>query len=394
MKNLLIVGGGFAGFWGAMSAARRVRELEKNDELKITLVSRDEYHGIRPRFYEADLAGTRIPLKTYLSPLSIDLVVGEVSEIDTGKRLIFMANSPAPLVYDAMILAAGSRLKTPDIPGIERTFNVDTFEEASRLEEHFQRLSSAGFSTPASKNIVVVGGGFTGLEAATSLPQRMKSRTPNGTQFNFFLVDRAARLASNYSADAQKYILDQLDMSGIRLLLGEEVEQIESGKMVLKSGRLIDTDTVIWTTGLEASPLTEKLKGRRDGLGRLHVDSFLQLPDENALFAAGDVASVLADERNYALMSCQHALPQGKFAGHNAVNTLFGIKPIAYLQPRYATCLDLGPENALLTGGWERTFKMSGAEAKALKRQIVSRWIYPADNVEETLRMSAPEILR
>jgi len=99
------------------------------------------------------------------------------------------------------------------------------------------------------------------------------------------------------------------------------------------------------------------------------------------------------DERNYALMSCQYAMPQGKFAGHNAVNVMFGKEPISYLQPQYATCLDLGPENALLTNGWERNVEMFGSEAKALKNQIVTQWIYPAGSVEETLKMSAPEVL-
>jgi len=383
MKHLVIIGGGFAGFWSAMSAVRQGRELEKIDELKITLISKDAYHTIRPRLYEPDLARMRIPLRNYLAPLNIDLVVSEVSKIDTENRRISLINSPDYIVYDALILAAGSRMKAIDIPGIEKVFSVDTFEDASMLDQHLSKLSVASFSTHASRNIVVVGGGFTGLEAVTSLPQRIKTYARSGAEFNFFLIERSAVLASNYSTDAQKYIAHQLKTAGIQLLLGEEVERIETGKITLKTGRSIDTDTVIWTTGLEASPLTAKLKsGKCDELGRLSVDSFLRLPTEHAIFAAGDVAKVLVDDRNYALMSCQHAMPQGKFAGHNAVNVMFGKEPISYLQPRYATCLDLGFENALLTAGWDRDVKLLGPEAKALKIQITHESVNKATHEE------------
>lgn len=392
IQHLVIIGGGFAGFWGAMSAVRQARELEKLDELKITLISKDEYHGIRPRFYEGELAGTRIPIRDYLEPLKIDLIVGEVSGIDAENRCIFLANGSGKIFYDVLIIAAGSRLKASDIPGIEQAFSVDTFQDATRLDQHLRKLSASGFSSQASRNLVIVGGGLTGLEVVTSLPQRVKAHTPSGAGFNYFLVERSTELASNYSTDAQHYIADQLKSAGIQLLLGEEAERIETGRIVLKTGKSIDTDTVIWTTGLEASPLTANLKSERDEFGRLGVDNFLRLPAYHNVFAAGDVAKVLVDDHNYAVMSCQHAMPQGKFAGHNAVNFMFDREPLSYLQPRYVTCLDLGPENALLTVGWERDVKMLGPEAKGLKHQIVTQWIYPAQNVEETVKMSAPEI--
>jgi len=105
---------------------------------------------------------------------------------------------------------------------------------------------------------------------------------------------------------------------------------------------------------------------------------------------AGDGARVLADDDHYALMSCQHAIPQGKFAGHNAVNVMFGNAMKPYAQPQYATCLDLG-EHALFTLGWERKLQLTGPEAKDLKMQINTTWIYPSLDVEDTLTMSAPE---
>lgn len=396
-QHLVIIGGGFAGFWSAMSAARQSRALAQHDELKITLIAKEGYHTIRPRLYatiEPDLGGMRIPLSDYLTPLNINLIVDEVASIvPENRRISFIAGS-SDIVYDALILAAGSQLNVTGIPGIEQTFNVDTFASASLLDRHLHKLSTTGFPTPSSRTFVVVGGGLAGLETVTALPQRLKTGTVSETEFNFFLIEKSPQLAADYAAEAQYYIVNQLATAGIHLLLGTAVESIDNGKIALTQGKYLDADTVIWTTGLRANPLTENFKGEHDQLGRLDVDKFLRLPGQPMVFAAGDVAKALTDEHHYAVLSCQHAIPQGKFAGHNAVNALFGQALLPYRQPRYTTCLDLGADNALFTVGWERQVKMVGAAAKALKTQIVTQWICPAPGVEETLKMSVPDVLQ
>lgn len=78
-------------------------------------------------------------------------------------------------------------------------------------------------------------------------------------------------------------------------------------------------------------------------------------------------------------MSCQHAIPLGRYAGNNAAAELIGVAPMIYSQPKYVTCLDLGAWGAVYTEGWERTVSppTDTAEAKQLKQQINSVWIYP-----------------
>ena len=96
------------------------------------------------------------------------------------------------------------------------------------------------------------------------------------------------------------------------------------------------------------------------------------------VFATGDVAlAATDDEGHHAMMSCQHAMNLGRYAGHNAAADLLGQATIPYSQPKYVTCLDLGPWGAVYTEGWEREVKLSGAEVKKLKRRINSEWIYP-----------------
>ena len=116
----------------------------------------------------------------------------------------------------------------------------------------------------------------------------------------------------------------------------------------------------------------------RDPFGRLHVDSELRVKGVPTIFATGDVAYAATDDAgNHALMSCQHAISLGRSAGHNVAADLIGHPARAYSQPKYVTCLDLGAWGAVFTEGWQREVKLRGAEAKALKHQINSEWIYP-----------------
>jgi NADH dehydrogenase len=135
---------------------------------------------------------------------------------------------------------------------------------------------------------------------------------------------------------------------------------------------------VIWSAGMRASPLTAQLPAERDNLGRIVVDADLRVPGAPAIFATGDTAKARTDAiGNYAPMSCQHARRLGAFAGHNAAADLLGEATLPYDQPAYVTCLDLGPDAAVFTRGWDSQVKITGADAKAVKKEINEVWIYP-----------------
>lgn len=145
----------------------------------------------------------------------------------------------------------------------------------------------------------------------------------------------------------------------------------------LSDGTYLDAATVVWTGGLVASPLTDRIPGTRDGLGRLLVDGQLRVAGVEGVFAAGDTAAAEVEGGRTATQSCQYAIPSGATAGHNAVADLTG-EPFALFRPDpYVTCVDLGPEEAVLTTGWDREVARTGADAKQLKRHINTRLIYP-----------------
>jgi len=141
---------------------------------------------------------------------------------------------------------------------------------------------------------------------------------------------------------------------------------------------------------MRAAPLTQQIPGERDNFGRLVVDRELRVTGVPGVFATGDAAkAVCDDDGNYALMSCQHATRMGAFAGNNAAAELLGVAPIPYHQKAYVTCLDLGEAGALFTRGWDRKIEHVGADAKKIKQEINTVWIYPPKPVRAAALASA-----
>src|SRR3954467_6783923 len=128
-KRVLVLGSGFAGLWAALGAARRLDELgAAQGAVDVTVISSQPFHDIRVRNYEADLSACRIPLHDLLDPAGIGLITADVTEIDPQKSTVTTADGE-PLNYDRLVLAAGSRVAKPDLPGLaEFGYDVDTYD--------------------------------------------------------------------------------------------------------------------------------------------------------------------------------------------------------------------------------------------------------------------------
>src|SRR5215831_3599328 len=209
-KQIVVLGGGFAGLWSAVGAARKLDELGYGPEaVAVTLVNRDGYHSIRVRNYEADLCAVRVPLDDVLGPVGVRRVEGEAVGIDLADRTVAVtiADAQRTLPYDRLILALGSQLFRPNVPGLaEHGFDVDTYDGAVRLNAHLESL----LGSPASAGqltVVVVGAGLTGIEAATEMPGKLRALLARSERpFRVMLVDRGRLVGSDMGASARPVI--------------------------------------------------------------------------------------------------------------------------------------------------------------------------------------------
>ncbi len=380
--RLVIIGAGFAGMYAALSAAR-LRDIQgaSPEQLEIALVAPEPTLVVRPRLYESKPETLTAPLQDVLK--AIDVVYVQRQRRDhryqvSCDRARHGRRHEADLSYDRLVVATGSRLFRPNIPGIaEHAFSVDKLDDAIALERHLHDLADRP-ARNGRDTVVVAGGGFTGIETATEMPARLRAVLGKNAKARVVIVDRNSTIAHDMGADSRPVIEDALRKLGVETRLGTGVASLDKSGVTLSSGEHIEAETVIWAAGMRAAPLTAQIPAERDNLGRLLVDRDLRVPGVAGVFATGDAAKAACDDvGNHALMSCQHATRMGAFAGNNAAAELLGVATRPYHQKAYATCLDLGEAGAIFTRGWDRKLELVGDEAKRTKQQINTVWIYP-----------------
>lgn len=391
--RVLVLGSGFAGLWAALGAARRLEELDATGTVDVTVISKLPFHDIRVRNYEADLSACRIPLSDLLDPVGVGHITAEVTAIDTTARTVTVADSGgqgATQKYDRLVMALGSRVAKPDIPGLrEFGFDVDTYDGALKLQRHLAALSD-GEADVSAATVVVVGAGLTGIETASELPGMLTTLcAERNLDPRVVLIDHNPYVGSDMGASARPVIEAALSENRVETMTGVGVAAVDQHGVTLSSGEVLAAGTVVWCAGMRANPLTAQLAGDRDRLGRLPVDDYLRVLGSPGVFAAGDVAAAWVDDDHLSVMSCQHGRPMGRYAGYNVIGDLLGEPMMPLRIPWYATVLDLGPAGAVYTEGWDRQVVSHGAQAKATKVTINTKRIYPPLNRDRNALLAA-----
>lgn len=378
-KQILIVGAGFAGMWAALSAARLADKNQQN--IDITVIAPQPELRVRPRFYENAVQTLVAPLQPLFDVTGIRFLQGHVEQILPGSHEVSWQDTNGENHlhrYDRLVLASGSHVNRDAVSGAaEHAFDLDQLESAAVLEQHIKDLALQPESE-ARNTVVVCGGGFTGIEMALELPSRLRNILGADAKTRVVVVERSAQPGGRWSQALRDVIIDASAELGVEWLVNAEVESVDAAGVTLKDGQVIASQTVIWTVGVQASGLTAQIDAPRDRQGRLHVNENLQVLGHEDIYATGDVAYAATDDKgNHALMTCQHAILLGKFAGNNAAASLLDIAPLPYRQEMYVTCLDLGAWGAVYTEGWDQQVKLTREEAKKVKVSIVSELIYP-----------------
>ncbi|MFC9363272.1 NAD(P)/FAD-dependent oxidoreductase [Rhodococcus sp. NPDC057014] len=389
--RVLVLGSGFAGVWAALGAARRLDELGAAGTVDVTVISAKPFHDIRVRNYEADLSACRIPLSDLLDPVGVGHIAAEVTAIDTAARTVTVTVSGdgagGTQRYDRLVLALGSRVAKPDIPGLrEFGFDVDTYDGAMKLQRHLATLSN-GRAGVGAATAVVVGAGLTGIETASELPGMLAKACH--AEPRVVLIDHNPHVGSDMGDSARPVIEAGLSENGVETMTGVGIAAVDEHGVTLSTGEVLAAATVVWCAGMRANPLTAQFDAERDRLGRLPVDDYLRVIGSPGVFAAGDVAAARVDEGHLSVMSCQHGRPMGRYAGYNVVGDLLGEPMLPLRIPWYATILDLGPAGAVYTEGWDRQVVTRGAQAKATKVTINTERIYPPLNRDRDALLAA-----
>lgn len=379
-QTILVAGSGFAGVWAVLAAARAIALAGREDHIDLVMVAPQPRLAIRPRFYEAVLDNMEPDVSGLLEAVGARFIEGIVETIGAGTReaaILRGDNTRETIIWDRFVLATGSRVAMAPIPGLaDHAFTVDQLDQAQHLDAHIRALADMP-DTSARHTVLVAGGGFTGLEAATELHERLRVMFPSEAP-RVVIVDPAREIGAEFGAEAGRTVREALAEIGIEQRPGVLLSAVDADGAQLSDGSRIDAATVVWTAGVRAHPLAAQVPGDHDATGRVIGDRFLHAPAAPQVFVTGDTVKAATDDAgNFTLMTCQHALSLGRVAGYNAAAELVGLPLHPYSQPKYVTCLDLGAWGAMYSEGWDRQVKLTRAEGKKIKQEINGVWIYP-----------------
>jgi NADH:ubiquinone reductase (H+-translocating) len=332
--HVLVLGGGFAGIGAA-------RALKKAD-VDVTLVDKHDYHTFQPLLYQVatDLLETAAcghPLRDlFHEEPHVAVHEATVTGIDLGRREVQFAEM-APLTYDYLLLGLGARVNFFGVEGAdEHAFPMYTLADAVRLREHVLRKWEAADRDPAlvedgAVNVVVVGGGPTGIESAGALAELYRSNFAQDypgipqDQARIVLVEAGSTLMAMFRSDIRSYTKKALEKRGVEVLLGEVVASIEPTRVTLESGTVIEAHTLIWGAGLQASPLAESLGLELQHGNRIPAEPDLSVAGHPEVFAVGDIAWITDTKTNDVLPQLGSvALQAGEHAGENIARLVAG----------------------------------------------------------------------
>lgn len=323
--RIVVLGAGYSGQIAARLAARA-------HDVEVTLVNERDQFVERVRLHQL-AAGEELrprPLSSLLKGTGVTLVVDRVAAIDADAKSVVLA-SGGTLGYDALVYALGSRMDVDSVPGVaEHAHTVAVAEEAARLRE---RLGTGGVVT-------VVGGGLTGIEAATELAERH-------TELKVRLVTNGV-LGGALSEKGRRHLRRTFERLGIEVRENVRVAEVRADGVVLTGGEHVGSDIVVWTTGFTVPALAAEAGFAVDGHGRLLVDDTARSTSHPDVYAVGDAAAMHMAGGQELRMACATGLPVGQLAVRALLARRDG-KPVKPFRFRYVNqCISLGRRDGLI----------------------------------------------
>lgn len=333
-KKIVILGAGYAGIEAALTLQKKKK---KSDDIEITLIDKNSYHTLLTELHEVagnriDEEGVIVPLRDIFKYTDVKLVKDEIEQVDFKNNKL--ASSKAEYPYDYLVFAVGSEPNYYGIPGMqENAFSLWSYEDAIKVREHirdcFVKASQESDSTRRKTllTFVIGGGGFTGVEMVGELAHWVKSLCREydipRKEVNLMLVEALPTILSNLKEKNINKTMDYLAKKlKVEVLTNSPVTKVSSDSFELKNGKVIHTNTLIWTAGVRASCICDTIDCGKGRACRIKVNEYAQTDYPN-VYATGDVAAfMVGDETLPALV--EGAIQTGKGAAKNILAEIRG----------------------------------------------------------------------
>jgi len=337
--RIVIVGGGFGGAYCAQTLERKLRP----GEAEVVLVDRNNYFIFYPLLAEAGTGSLEprhavVSIRAFLDRTRF--VMGRVRSVDRGAKTVVVdlpdGEKTRTVEFDHLVLSPGSVTRLPDVPGLrDHGFEMKSLDDAVTLRDRCVRmLEQADCTDDAAErrrllHFVVVGANFTGVEVAGELHVFLTRALKHyshvaADDITVTLVELGDRILPALEEDLSEYATENLRSRGLEVELGTSVSRVESKRAVLRDGRELATETVIWCAGIAPSPLVERVDLPTDDRGYILCERDLRVRGAQDVWAIGDSAVNIDAAGDPYPATAQHATRQGDHLAKNLVRVLRG----------------------------------------------------------------------
>ncbi len=298
--KIVIAGGGFGGL-------RLARKLNNKPGFEVVLVDRFNYHQFQPLFYQVATAGLdasniSFPLrKVFHNSRNVKFRMAEIKEIRPTDRVL--VTDKEEISYDRLVLAMGADTNFFGNMGLaSEAFSMKSTVEAlqirHRLLQNFE--DALRISDPEElqrlMNIVVVGGGPTGVELSGALAEMKLYVLPKDypeldfSKMNIFLLEGSESTLATMSQSSSRQSKAYLEKLGVSLLTGTLVKDYDGREVILQNGNRIPSGMVIWAAGIRGNVPKGVMEKDIVRGGRIRVNRYCELEGQPGIYAVGDLA--------------------------------------------------------------------------------------------------------
>jgi NADH dehydrogenase len=348
--HVVVVGAGF----GGLTAARELERQARKVPLRVTLIDRRNHHTFQPLLYQVATSGLQPQdvghalratfRRRWRRDQPVDVLLGEVTAVDREARIVHLSDSQVD--YDHLVVAAGAVTSEFGLPGVaEYGFGLKSLPEALALRDHllrqFEDVHSGATDDPeAALTFVIAGGGPTGVELAGAISElvhdvlRKDHPWLDTTRVRIVLLEMANRLLGAFHEKSGENALTALQERGVDVRLSMALASAEADHVVLHSGEVIPTRTLVWVAGVRAHPLAHALDSPLTTGGRVVVTPTLQLPSDPHISVIGDLGAATNARGEVEPQLAPVAIQSGRYIARNMRTLLDGrvpAKPFRYL---------------------------------------------------------------
>lgn len=385
-----------AGYGGLTTAVQLQKKLTAN-AAHITLVNKHDYHYETTWLHET-AAGTlhhdrsRFDIKDILNSSKVDFVKDTVTAIKPDEKKVELAGST--IEYDYLVIALGFEPATFGIPGIEEhAFKIGSINQARLIREHIELQFAKYNNDPeqARLNIVVGGGGFTGIEFLGEIANRVKELCEefdvDRSKVRLINVEAMETIMPGFDPELVDYAMKSLESRGVEFKLGAFLKEVrKDGITIEQNGEREDIPamTTIWSAGVRANSLVEH-SGLEHNRGKVEVTPELRVPSHEEIFVVGDCALIWNKEidRPYP-PTAQIAMQEAEVCAHNLAALVKGGELEQFQYIDRGTVCSLGEKDAMgsIFGGK----KIYGWFASVMKKVVDNRALYKIGGVGLVLK--------